>query len=137
VQSVASPNGTFRHDTGPSLLLFPDKYQEAFEGMGTSLQEQGIKLARVQPAAYRVWFAGGGGHLDLLNDEAAMAAQLEAVEPGAADGYRCGVVWCPPWAPWLCMSGNQPLSHSAGACPRLRQFLSGWQLQEVSAHGAQ
>ncbi|KAI3436703.1 hypothetical protein D9Q98_006118 [Chlorella vulgaris] len=88
VQSVASPNGTFRHDTGPSLLLFPDKYQEAFEGMGTSLQEQGIKLARVQPAAYRVWFAGGGGHLDLLNDEAAMAAQLEAVEPGAADGYR-------------------------------------------------
>jgi phytoene dehydrogenase-like protein len=25
VQSAASPDGTFRFDTGPSLLLFPDK----------------------------------------------------------------------------------------------------------------
>ena len=66
-----------------------------------------MELARVQPAAYRVWFGGGSGGgggqlgklgerntLDLLNDEAAMAEQLEAVEPGAAKGYRCAAVHC-------------------------------------------
>ena len=55
--------------------------------MGTSLEEQGIVIDRVAPAAYRVWF-GDGTHLDLLNDEAAMAQQLESVEPGAGDGFR-------------------------------------------------
>lgn len=93
VQSVVSPDGAFRHDPGPSLLLFPDKYREAFAAMGTSLEEQDIIISRVSPA-YRVFFAGGGrqpspfSQLDLLNDEADMAAQLEAVEPGAGDGYR-------------------------------------------------
>lgn len=48
-----------------------------------------MQLDRVAPAAYRVVFGGGaGGSLDLLNDEAAMAAQLEGVEAGAGEGYR-------------------------------------------------
>ena len=51
------------------------------------MEDHGIALARVEPAAYRVWF-GDGSRLDLLNDETAMAAQLEAEEPGAGDGYR-------------------------------------------------
>jgi phytoene desaturase (3,4-didehydrolycopene-forming) len=42
MQSAASASadgsGAFRHDTGPSLLLFPDKYREAFEALGTSLE---------------------------------------------------------------------------------------------------
>lgn len=75
---------------GPPVLR---RYREAFEAMGSSLEVQGVRLARVQPEAYRVWFPGGGGHLDLLNDEADMAAQLEAVEAGAADGFRWGC--CP------------------------------------------
>lgn len=75
------------HTAAP--LPLPRRYREAFEAMGTSLEAQGIHLARVQPEAYRVWFPGGGGHLDLLNNEADMAAQLEAVEAGAADGFRC------------------------------------------------
>ena len=66
--------------------------------MGTSLEEQGIRLQRVEPAAYRVWFGGGGGSLDLLVDQAAMEAQLEAVEPGAAEGYRR--VACVAWVSW-------------------------------------
>lgn len=73
----------------PSLFppLHVSRYREAFEALGTSLEEQGIAIDRVGPAAYRVWF-GDGTHLDLLNDEAAMVRQLEGVEPGAGDGFR-------------------------------------------------
>lgn len=81
--------------TGPLPSHLPPsrgRYREAFEALGTSLEAQGIQLDRVQPAAYRCWF-GDGSRLDLLNDEAAMAAQLEAVEPGAAEGYRWGWGW--------------------------------------------
>lgn len=46
-----------------------------------------MELRRVGPAAYRVHFEGDAARpcsqLDLLNDEAAMAAQLESAEPGA------------------------------------------------------
>ena len=46
-----------------------------------------MELRRVGPAAYRVHFEGDAGRpcsqLDLLNDEAAMAAQLERAELGA------------------------------------------------------
>ena len=88
------------------------RYREAFEALGTTLEAQGVQLDRVGPAAYRVWFAGNGGgsgssggtsgggsgsshgssHLDLLNDEAAMAAQLEGAERGAGEGFRCGAL---------------------------------------------
>jgi phytoene dehydrogenase-like protein len=147
----ADGSAAFRHDTGPSLLLFPDKYREAFEDLGTSLEEQGVELARVQPAAYRVWFGGGGGSggrngklgrlgerntLDLLNDEAAMVAQLEAVEPGAAEGYRCAEAQCgalgtavrlPPQAVVVLTA---PLP--SPACPCLPAHA----LQALPAHGA-
>lgn len=77
------------------------RYQEAFEALGTSLEQQGVTLDRVAPAAYRVWFAGGGGSLDLLNDETAMAAQLEGVERGAGEGYRCaGLQLLAGWLGW-------------------------------------
>ena len=118
-QSVEVEGG-YRFDTGPSLLLFPDKYREvrclacpgaphnsaqplralalivvnaalqAFAGLGTSLEDAGVDIRRVGPAAYRVWFSGGGGEpssLDLLNDAAAMAVQLEGVERGAGAAY--------------------------------------------------
>lgn len=48
----------------------------------------------MQPTAYRVFFEAGRpgragpSQLDLLADEGAMAAQLEAEEPGAGEGYR-------------------------------------------------
>lgn len=86
--------GGCRFDTGPSLLLFPDKYKEAFEGLGSRLEEH-VEIRRVGPQAYRVWF-GDNTHLDLLNDHDAMAAQLEAVEPGAgasAEGRAVGSRW--------------------------------------------
>lgn len=80
--------GEWRFDTGPSLLLFPDKYEEAFEALGSPL-DTSLQLQRVAPAAYRVFFPDTPSfRLDLLNDESAMATQLEALEPGAGEGYR-------------------------------------------------
>ena len=58
-------------------------YRDAFAALaGGELPE----LLRVDPA-YRVFFDGDGS-LDLLYDEAAMAAQLERVEAGAGEKYR-------------------------------------------------
>lgn len=54
---------------------------QAFEALGSSLEEH-VTIQQVDPAAYRVFF-GDGSSLDLLNDHAAMAQQLEEVEPGA------------------------------------------------------
>lgn len=74
------------------------RYREAFEALGTSLEGQGVQLAPVAPTAYRVFFEAGRpgqagpSQLDLLTDEAAMAAQLEGEEPGAGEGYRWGAV---------------------------------------------
>ncbi|GAQ81597.1 phytoene dehydrogenase [Klebsormidium nitens] len=81
--------GGHRFDTGPSLLLMPQAYRAAFRSMGTQLEDH-VQLRRVEPAAYRVFFhddAAGPSWLDLLYDVQAMAAQLEAVEPGAAAAY--------------------------------------------------
>lgn len=87
--------GGYRFDSGPSLLLFPDEYRRTFEWLGCSL-EQHVQLARVQPAAYRVFFADGYStsgsapsvsSLDLLYDVQAMVQQLEQLQPGA------GVYW--------------------------------------------
>jgi phytoene dehydrogenase-like protein len=46
----------YRFDTGPSLLLFPDEYRKTFEWLGSSLEEH-VQLAKIEPAAYRVFFA--------------------------------------------------------------------------------
>ncbi|KAK9823667.1 hypothetical protein WJX72_004529 [[Myrmecia] bisecta] len=74
-----------RFDTGPSLLLFPDKYREAFAALGSALEEH-VDVQRVQPAAYRVFF-GDNSRLDLLYDVQAMMQQLEAFEAGAGAKY--------------------------------------------------
>merc|ERR1719362_1233316 len=75
-----------RFDTGPSLLLFPDKYREAFAALGARLEDH-VKLARVEPTAMRVHFAEDSSSLDLMYDAEAMRRQLEQVEPGAGQRY--------------------------------------------------
>jgi len=83
---VTAPSGTFRFDTGPSLMLFPRTYHDTFASLGSPL-EQHVEVKRVEPAAYRVWFEGGQqqppSSLDLLYDVPAMITQLERVEAGA------------------------------------------------------
>jgi hypothetical protein len=87
------------------LLLFPHVYRHTFEYLGARLEDY-VQLVKVQPAAYRVFFAEGAcqeqssnlcssssssegssrlSSLDLLYDVEAMVRQLEQVEPGAGE----------------------------------------------------
>eukprot|EP00899_Mesostigma_viride_P004237 jgi/Mesvir1/13814/Mv15968-RA.1 len=84
MQSV-NVNSDFRFDTGPSLLLMPQKYYEGFEALGEDLDDH-VALKRVMPAAYRVFF-GDSSHLDLTADVGRMCQQLEEVEAGAGSQY--------------------------------------------------
>ncbi|GAA5820053.1 hypothetical protein JCM3770_002119 [Rhodotorula araucariae] len=49
------PTGQHRFDTGPSLYLIPRLFDEAFSDLGTSLEEEGIKLVKCDPN-YRIVF---------------------------------------------------------------------------------
>jgi phytoene desaturase (3,4-didehydrolycopene-forming) len=77
----------WRFDTGPSLLLFLDKYVETFDALGVSLADC-VDVKRVEPTVYRVFYPGSSMEsLDLLSDPGLMAKQLEGVEVGAGDAY--------------------------------------------------
>jgi phytoene desaturase (3,4-didehydrolycopene-forming) len=83
IQSESSESSV-RFDTGPSLLLFPHKYREAFASLGASLDDR-VELHRVEPA-YRVHFSRGSS-IDLLYDTQAMISQLERFECGAGSKF--------------------------------------------------
>ena len=74
----------YRFDTGPSLMLLPDRYREQFTAVGKNLHDY-MDIERVDPA-YRAHF-GDHTTLDLLYDTERMRAQLDAVEEGAGGRY--------------------------------------------------
>ena len=95
-------SSSYRFDTGPSLLLFPEEYMRTFEELGCELPE----MKPVGSVGYRCFLNRGGprgpgqgssatrigeGHppdtLDLLLEDDEMAAQLESVEEGAGEAY--------------------------------------------------
>lgn len=81
-----NPDGApeYRYDTGPSLLLFPQKYKEAFEALGGDIEDH-VEVRRVDPA-YRAHY-GDGTSVDLLYDVEKMRAQVEELEPGAGGRF--------------------------------------------------
>jgi phytoene desaturase len=74
-----------RFDTGPTLLVMPLQYEAEFRALGASLQER-LELRRVDPTYVLVF--DDGSQLALTSDEAALRAQLEAIEPGSFDGLQ-------------------------------------------------
>lgn len=95
-EHVETPHGTFRFDTGPSLLLFPDVYRDTFSALGEAMEDH-IAIERVTPA-YRAFFNSGEDaygsqtpssppSLDLSYDVQEMMLQLEAIEKGAGSKY--------------------------------------------------
>lgn len=70
----------YRFDTGPSLLLMPDVYQELFAAAGRSVEDY-VTLLPMEPN-YRVHLAGGEW-FEASRDLSRMAAQVDAIEPGA------------------------------------------------------
>ncbi len=81
--------GDFRFDQGPSLLLLPKLFAEAFHDLGTTLEAEGVELLRC-PTNYAVWFPDGE-RFELSTDLARMKVQVERWE--GKDGFRRYLAW--------------------------------------------
>ncbi len=84
---LASPTtpGTYRFDTGPTVLTMPDLIADAFDCVGERLEDW-LDLRPVDPL-YRAWYPDGSS-LDVKADAGAMAAEVERVcGPEEAAGY--------------------------------------------------
>jgi len=73
-----------RFDTGPTLFLMPEVWEETFTALGESLKDH-LDLRRIDPT-YTVHF-DSGLKLQLTSNLGAMQAQLEAVEGSAFTGF--------------------------------------------------
>jgi phytoene desaturase len=83
--------GTFRVDTGPTVLTMPSLFEEAFAAVGEKLVDR-LDLVELDPA-YRTHFADGTT-IDVHTDAAAMEQEVRAVcGPGAAAGYARMRAW--------------------------------------------
>lgn len=74
-----------RFDQGPSLLLMPELFHEAFEDLGTTMSAEGVKLLKCEPN-YHVWFPDNDC-FELSTDFTKMKTQIEAHE-GPAGFHR-------------------------------------------------
>ncbi|KAK0661388.1 Phytoene desaturase [Lasiodiplodia hormozganensis] len=74
----------YRFDQGPSLLLLPNLFAEAFHDLGTSLEAEGVHLTKCDPN-YSLWF-GDGHNFELSTDLARMKKQIEKWE--GKDGFE-------------------------------------------------
>ncbi|KAI9819261.1 MAG: ATP-binding cassette transporter CGR1 [Pycnora praestabilis] len=74
----------YRFDQGPSLLLLPKLFEEAFNDLGTSLKSEGVDLVKCEPN-YNIWF-GDGESFELSTDVARMKREVEKWE--GKDGFE-------------------------------------------------
>ncbi|KAI9749873.1 MAG: hypothetical protein M1815_002226 [Lichina confinis] len=77
-------DNAYRFDQGPSLLLLPRFFTEAFHDLGTSLEAEGVKLLKCEPN-YQIWFADGKS-IELSTDLARMKLEVEKWE--GKDGFE-------------------------------------------------
>ena len=73
-----------RFDQGPSLLLLPHLFREAFYDLGTSLQAEGVELMKCEPN-YNLWFSDGES-FELSTDVSRMKSEVEKWE--GKDGFE-------------------------------------------------
>jgi phytoene desaturase len=86
-----SDRGTYRVDTGPTVLTMPGLLDEAFAAVGEKLDER-LDLVELDPA-YRAHFADGST-IDVHTDAGAMAEEVRATcGPAAAAGYERMRAW--------------------------------------------
>jgi phytoene desaturase len=78
-----TPEGTYRFDTGPTVLTMPDLIEDCFAALGERMEDW-LTLRRVEPL-YRAQVADGTA-LDVRSDTEAMAAEVEALAGAAAAG---------------------------------------------------
>lgn len=75
----------FRFDLGPTFFLYPRVLDDIFGAAGTSLRRE-VEMVRLDPQ-YRILF-GSGGKIDATPDVARMEAQIAAIAPDDAPGFR-------------------------------------------------
>ncbi|MCJ1425698.1 hypothetical protein MMC29_003598 [Sticta canariensis] len=74
----------YRFDQGPSLLLLPHLFREAFNDVDTSLEAEGVELMKCEPN-YNLWFSDGES-FELSTDVARMKEEVERWE--GKDGFE-------------------------------------------------
>jgi len=78
---VIEENG-FRVDTGPTILVMKDQFEETYRAVGRNLDER-LEFTQLDPN-YRIYFHDHT-HIDLYANMAKLAAELERVETGAGE----------------------------------------------------
>lgn len=86
-----------RFDQGPSLLLLPKLFHEAFEDLGTTMAAEGIELLKCEPN-YTIYFdpaqskaEGVSPTFTMSTDVAQMKTEIEALE--GTDGFHRYLNW--------------------------------------------
>lgn len=76
----------YRFDTGPSLLLLPSLFHQAFADLGTSMAAEGIELLKCEPN-YRIFFHDQES-FTVTTDLPQMKKAIEDIEgPEGVNGY--------------------------------------------------
>jgi phytoene desaturase len=74
----------FRFDTGPTLFLMPEVFQQTYASLGERMEDH-LELIRLDPT-YRVHFHDLSS-IDLTADLVKMRTRIDAIEPGAFGAY--------------------------------------------------
>ena len=72
----------FRVDTGPTILVMKDTFEELYRSIGLSLPER-LSLVRLDPN-YRIYYHDQSS-IDLYGNMSQLAAEVEKVEPGSTE----------------------------------------------------
>lgn len=79
--NIIQENG-FRVDTGPTILVMKEVFEETYRAIGQNLDER-LSFTQLDPN-YRIYFHDHT-YLDLYNHMARLAGEVERVEPGSAE----------------------------------------------------
>ncbi len=74
----------FRVDTGPTILVMKDVFEELYAALGQDLHQR-LTFQQLDPN-YRIYYHDGT-HLDLYSRMAELSAEVERVEPGASERF--------------------------------------------------
>ncbi|MCS7051671.1 MAG: phytoene desaturase family protein, partial [Thermomicrobium sp.] len=77
--------GSYRFDTGPTLITLPSLLDELCRLAGTTLEDE-LELVRLRPA-YRIVFSDGA-RFDYWGEPERDEAEIARFDPTAIDGYR-------------------------------------------------
>ena len=72
----------FRVDTGPTILVMKDTFEDTYRAVGQDINQR-LQFTQLDPN-YRVYFDDGDA-IDLYPNMARLAAEVERIEPGAAE----------------------------------------------------